>query len=718
MIRKAVMVILLLISVRWTLSAQGADVIAVSTIHSALVFKVDHQHLEQVYLGKALGNINDYAAATLPGAAAYSTFGTDNLFSAAIRVTHADGNPSLDLQYVSHSVKRMGEDITLTSILLKDPQYPFEVTLYYKAYYKEDIIEQWATIRHQEKSAVTLFNFASADLNFRARDYWLTQFHGDWAKEMQEEDSRLTPGIKIIDSKLGTRADMYQSPSFFLSLDRPSDENSGKVLAGTLAWTGNFQLLFEIDEENRLRVLSGMNPYASEYRLDPDTTFTTPPFIFTYSDQGKGLASRNLHRWARKYALLDGDKPRMVLLNNWEATYFNFNENKLDSLFDDAKKIGVDMFLLDDGWFGNKYPRDNDRAGLGDWQENKQKLPDGISYLVKQAGKRNIKFGIWIEPEMVNPKSELYEQHPDWILRLPNRPENYFRNQLVLDLTNPKVQDFVYNVVDGLMTNNPGLAYFKWDCNRMMTDAYSPYLKNEQSHLYIDYVQGLYKVFKRIREKYPHLPMMLCSGGGGRVDYGALPYFTEFWPSDNTNPMKRIFIQWGYSYFFPSIALCDHVTGSGDYSLKFKLDVAMMGKLGFDLQLSRYTDSEVKFMQEAVKTYKRIADIIWFGDLYRLISPYKEDRAALQYVNESKTRSVLFVYMMQQKLGDNFGPVRLQGLEAGEKYIVKEINLPEGKKSAFPFSGQSFTGDYLMKAGLNIPLRNDASSAVFEISME
>ncbi len=376
------------------------------------------------------------------------------------------------------------------------------------------------------------------------------------------------------------------------------------------------------------------------------------------------------------------------------------------------------MFLLDDGWFGNKYPRNNDHAGLGDWQENKLKLPDGLGYLVKEADKKGVKFGIWIEPEMVNPKSELYENHPDWILKLPNRPENYFRNQLVLDLTNPKVQDFVYSIIDGMLTKYPGIAYIKWDCNRMMTNAYSPYLKDKQSQLFIDYVNSLYDVFSRMRQKYPHLPIMLCSGGGGRVDYGALRYFTEFWASDNTDPFERVYIQWGYSFFFPSIAVCNHVTSWGKQSLKFKTDVAMMGKIGYDLKVNSLTDKELKFSQDAIQNYKRLSDVIWHGDLYRLISPYEENRAVLMYVNPEQTKAVLFAYTLNARFGETFNKVKLQGLDPQKTYTIKEINIMDESHGPGNWNmvSQTYSGDYLMKVGLNIGMPVSMTSTVLEIT--
>jgi alpha-galactosidase len=555
-------------------------------------------------------------------------------------------------------------------------------------------------------------------LHFDANNYWLTQFHGDWAMEMRMQESQLTSGIKIIDSKLGTRADMYQTPSFFLSLNKPSGENDGAVIAGTLAWSGNFQFLFELDEKNSLRVVSGMNPFASEYSLEPGKSFVTPEFIFTYSGHGKGPASRNLHSWARNYGVLDGNGKRLTLLNNWESTQFDFDEKKLSGIFSDAAKLGVDLFLLDDGWFGNKYPRNNDHAGLGDWDANKVKLPDGIGYLVKDAESKGVKFGIWLEPEMVNPKSELYEKHPDWILKLPNRKEDYYRNQLNLDLCNPAVQEFVYSVVDELLTKSKGIAYIKWDCNRMMTSTYSSYLRENQSNIYIEYVKGLYNVLEKLRKKYPTLPMMLCSGGGGRTDYGALKYFTEFWPSDNTDAVERVFIQWGYSYFFPVLTLSDHITSWGKQSLKYRTDVAMMGRLGYDIDINKMTSDELLFSQQAVKTYKRLSPMIWKGDMYHLINPYQNDRAVLMYVDSAKSNAVVFAYNLHLRYGQIWEPVKLEGLDAGEKYKIKEINLFPGTASEVPESEKSFSGDYLMKVGLHVSSSRELTSTIIEINGE
>lgn len=725
---------LLLLTIMYLpVQAQESSIIKIETEASALVLKVGkNKKLYQTYLGTKLNNSAEYEAVSKENTknfvvndgnplidlrhSAYPTFGTDNLFEPAIRITHNDGNPSLELEYQNHTIQKIDNNTAEIIIKLKDPEYPVFVNLHYKTFYKENVIESWTEILHNEKKPVMLYNYASSALHLDADQYWLTQFYSDVVEEVRMEESQLTRGIKVIDSKLGVRTNMFASPSFFLSLNSKSGENTGEVIAGTIAWSGNFKYTFDIDNNNELRIISGINEFASEYNLEPGKTFKTPVFIYTFSNHGKGQASRNLHSWARKYGLKDGEKPRLTLLNNWETTFFDFDENKLANMFTDAKTLGVDMFLLDDGWFGNKYPRSGSTSGLGDWQATKSKLPNGIGFLMEQAQKTNVKFGIWIEPEMINEKTELYEKHPDWVLSLPNREKSIYRTQLVLDLCNPQVQDFVFKVVDDIMQTKSGVAFFKWDCNRMMTSAYSTYLKNQQSHLFIEYTKGLYKVLDRIKAKYPNLPMMLCAGGGGRVDYGMLNYFTEFWASDNTDPFDRVFIQWGYSNFYPALATCNHVTSMGNQSIKFKTDVAMMGKLGFDIHVGGLKPNELQFCQQAVSNYKRLSPVIWQGDLYRLISPYEESRAVLMYVSQDKSNSVVFSYTLHPLTDPNYSLVRLEGLDPLKKYKVEEINIMPEAKNTFEASGNVFSGDFLMKVGVKVSSAKQESSVVLEIT--
>ena len=625
--------------------------IRISTDNIDLVLKVaPNGRLYQTYLGEKLlhdadlDNLEWYQHAASDGSVSqrgwevYSTSGNEDFFEPALGITHADGNMTTYLYYTGSTTSNV-DGGTLTRINLRDNRYPVDVTLNYVSYSKENVIKTWSEIKHSEKKPVTLFNYATTMLYFNEPAYYLTEFSSDWAKEAGMSSQQLQFGKKVIETKLGSRAAMHTHPFFEVGLDGEVKEQSGRVLMGTLGCTGNFRFAFEVDNVGNLRVLPGINNAASNYELKAGETFTTPEFIFTLSDKGASQGSRNLQEWARNYSLKDGRGSRLTLLNNWENTGFNFNEKSLAGLMKEAKDLGVDMFLLDDGWFGNKYPRKNDHAGLGDWEPTHDKLPGGVKALVESAKEAGVKFGIWIEPEMVNPKSELYEQHPDWAIEQPNRETYYYRNQLVLDMSNPKVQDHVYNVVDKILTDNPEVAYFKWDCNSPITNIYSPYCKGKQGRLYIDHVRGIYNVLERIKAKYPDVPMMLCSGGGARCDYEALKYFTEFWCSDNTDPVERVYIQWGFSQFFPAKAMAAHVTSwNKKTSIKFRTDVASMCKLGFDIGLDKLSADELAYCREAVANWKRLQPAIMDGTQYRLVSPYESNHAAINYVDDSRNK--------------------------------------------------------------------------------
>lgn len=698
--------------------------IRVCTDNTDLVLQVNNNgRLYMVYLGDKLINASDVdkfdwtmdtgsdASVSQRGHEAYMCSGGEDFFEPALGVTHADGNKTTYLYYKDSQVRAVNGG-NETIVTLADNKYDVEVRLHYIAYPKQNVFKVWSEITNHEKKEISLWKYASTMLYFNSQKYFLTNYHGDWAREAQPAVQQLTYGKKIIDTKLGTRAAMHSQPFFELGFDMPASENIGRMMLGTIAWTGNFRCTFEVDNVGGLRVIPGINPYASAYKLKPGKTFATPEFIFTLSNNGSGEASRNLHDWARLYQLKDGTGDRMTLLNNWESTGFDFNQGSLADVMKEAKKLGVDMFLLDDGWFANKYPRNNDKAGLGDWEPNHSKLPDGIKGLTNATDEAGVKFGIWIEPEMVNPKSELFEKHPDWVIMQPGRDTYYYRNQLVLDLANPKVQDYVFSVIDNILKENPGVAYFKWDCNSPITNIHSPYLQENQENLYIEYVRGLYNVLQRIAKKFPEVPMMLCSGGGARCDYEALKYFTEFWCSDNTDPFERIYIQWSMSKFFPVKAMASHVTEwNKNTSMKFRLDVASMCKLGFDIDMASLSPDDYKLCQVAVANYKRLKPVILDGDMYRLVSPYECNHAAVSYVAKDRKSAVVFAYDLHPRYKEPVLNVRLQGLDPLQTYSIKELNLTEGQTG---FSG-SFTGDYLMKVGLKLFSASDGSSRVLEL---
>ncbi len=711
-------------------TAVDAQTVRVSTNNTDLVLKVSPKgRLYQVYFGDKLKNAADYdnltwntyaasdGAVSTRGHEVYAGSGNEDYFEPAVAITHADGNMTTYLYYKGVETKAI-DGGTETIITLQDNKYPDTVKLHYAAYDKENVIKAWTEISHNEKNPVTLWRYSSTMLYFDASKYFLTSYHSDWAKEGQPETVQLTAGKKIIDTKLGTRAAMHTEPFFELGLNEPAKENEGNVVLGTIGWTGNFRFTFEVDNVGGLRVIPAINPYASDYKLRAGETFTTPEFIFTTSSTGVGQASRNLHDWARRYQVNMGMGDRLSLLNNWENTGFDFDQKSLAELMKDAKDLGVDMFLLDDGWFANKYPRKDDHAGLGDWDVTHSKLPEGLPGLVRDAKAAGVKFGIWVEPEMVNPKSELFEKHPDWVIQQPNRETYYYRNQLVLDISNPKVQDYVFGVVDRIMTENPDVAYFKWDCNSPITNIYSPYHKANQGNTYIDHVRGVYNVMSRIKAKYPNLPMMLCSGGGGRMDYEALKYFTEFWCSDDTDPYERLYIQWSLSKFFPAKTMGSHVTNwNKKTSVKFRTDVCSSCKLGFDIDLKplKGTD-DYTFVQQAVKNWSRLKPVILDGDQYRLVSPYETDHSALNYVSKDKSHAVLFAYNLHPRYKEpRLLKVRMQGLDPQRQYTVEEINLMPGTQSTFDFNGKRFSGDYLMKVGLDVLTPDEGTSHVFEL---
>lgn len=708
---------------------QAQKIVRISTDNTDLVYQVnEHNRIYQVYLGDKLLNPQDYGklkwnvrpgndgSMSIRGHEAYPASGGEDFFEPAVAITHADGNQTTYLYYKSHEQRSVNGG-TETIIRLADDKYKDEVTLHYVAYPKENVIKMWSEITNREGKPITLWRYNSGMLYFRDSHYFLTNYHSDWAFEGQPETQELKTGKKIVDTKLGTRANLLAEPFFELDFGQPAQENSGRVLLGNVGWTGNFQYTCEVDNTHTLRLLPGINPYASDYQLASGETFLTPEFVFTLSDKGIGQASRNLQDWCRRYDLKDGMGGRMTLLNNWENTGFDFNQQTLAGLMKDAKDLGVDMFLLDDGWFGNKYPRQNDRAGLGDWQTTTDKLPKGIPGMVSDAKTAGVKFGIWIEPEMVNPKSQLYEKHPDWAIELPNRDTYYYRNQLVLDLSNPEVQDFVFGVIDRIMTENPDVAYMKWDCNSPITNIYSHYLGKKQGNLYIDYVRGLYKVFQRVSAKYPKLDMMLCSGGGGRCDYEALKYFTEFWCSDDTDPFERLYIQWSMSKFFPAKAMASHVTNwNKGTSVKFRFDVCSMVKLGFDIDLKSLSAEDYAFLQNAVAQYKAVEKVIFDGDQYRLVSPYETDHAALDYVSKDKRQALLYTYNLHPRFGEGPDNVRLQGLDPTAQYTIEEIYRMPGDKDNSEYEGQTFSGDFLMKVGLNVLKPWGGSSHVFKLT--
>lgn len=712
--------------------------VIVSTPNTSMVLHANEgEDLRQDYYGvKILAEPNDKAGRTdfrqLKEAgsdlnfAALPTFGTvDMIHLPALQVQHVDGDLNLELCVTDYSSAVDGNAIVHT-FTMKDRLKPVIVKVFYKAYQSVDIIETWTEIVNHEKGSVTLKRFDSGHLTVRRGDVWLTHLHGDWCAEAQMTQEPLTPGLQVIRNTDGARNAHCDAPEFMLSLDGEPQEASGRTIGAALCWSGNYEIRINTNNKKEHHIYAGIDPQSSEYVLDGGETFTTPHLALTFSAEGMGGVSRNFHRWARTEGMLHrGMKMGDILLNSWEGIYFDITEQKIIDMMDDIASFGGELFVMDDGWFGDKYQRNDDSSTLGDWVTDQKKLPGGIKALTDAAKQRKIKFGIWIEPEAVNTKSELFEKHPEWALQTKGRELKLGRGgtQLVLDMTNPQVQEFAFKIVDDLLTQYPEISYLKWDANASIQNYGSLYLpKNKQNNLYIDYHLGLLKVLQRIRAKYPDVVIQDCASGGGRANYGLLPYFDEFWVSDNTDALQRVYIQWGTSLFFPSNAMAQHIggvpywnTGGRITPIKFRCDVAMSGRLGIELQPKHMTDEEKQQCTTCFADYKGLRQTIQTGNLYRLQNPYnRKGIASLMYVNDAKDQAVLFVYKVDNYYGMPIPRIRLQGLDPHATYTITEKDVKAWQEPC-SLSGKRFSGQFLMEVGVEIPLDWDYASRVFEL---
>ncbi len=603
---------------------------------------------------------------------AYPVFGIESKSEAALQVQHSDGNLSLEL-VVTGVEQREDAAATYLEITQKDKVYPFRVKSVYKAYKESDVIEVWNEISHQEPGDVRLQQFASSFLPVRKNDVWISYLNGTWANESKLFTEPLMPGMKVIKNKDGVRNSHTDHAEVMISLDGKPHEQNGRVIGAALCWSGNYRLRFDTGDTNWHSFFAGINEDASDYLLAPGEIFVTPEVAYTYSNEGLGGASRSFHHWARNGKIHGGKKQRDILLNSWEGVYFDINQEGMEQMMSDIADLGGELFVMDDGWFGDKYKRNTDNSSLG-----------------------------------------------DWVIGQPNRELRHGRGgtQLVLDLSNPEVQEFIYKLIDDLLTSHPQIAYSKWDANMNINNYGSHHLPAErQSHLYIDYHRGFAKVMQRIRDKYPDMVIQACASGGGRANYGVLPYFDEFWVSDNTEALQRIYMQWGISYFFPAVAMAAHVGSSPNHQtgrvmpLKLRFDVAMTGRLGMEMQPRNMTDEERAFSRKAISNYKEIREVVQQGDLYRLVSPYEDKGvASLLYTDPGKAKAVFFVFKTEHFHGQVLPPLRMAGLDPGKNYRIRELNRSDSEH--LPVEGKVISGALLMNNGIELPLEKEYASRV------
>lgn len=647
--------------------------------------------------------------------------------------THADGGLSTLL--IAEKAERIPDVEGAEHVVLhfRDETHPLYIDQHFRALEDCSVVETWIDVRNDEGGSVRLSRMDSFAVDFPvlADEYHVLHLSGQYGGEAQVFENELNRGETIaFGSTSGVRDSFESNAGLMVSIGRAADETSGTVLGGVLCWSGIWQISASRTGVDALSLRAGVENRFGAYVLDTGKSITLPVFAFTWTNGGKGQVTRNIHRWARKWRLPAGHKDRPVLLNSWEGSYFSFTEKTLVDMMDGVKEMGGEMFVVDDGWFGvGKYARDDirkDTVGLGDWVANPKKLPRGLVSLSDAAKKRGLRFGLWIEPEMICTNSWLYERHPDWILREKTRPVRVDRgnSQTVLDLANPAVRDNILAQLDALRKSTPGLAYWKWDANCDFLNLGSPYLDaGHQANFPFDYTKGVYDLLARLRALDPNIDIQACSSGGGHADYGFLQYSDEIWGSDYTDARERIFIQWGEQMFYPAqtvgahVTVCPNLQTGRSTPLKFRFDVAMSGRLGFELHPGDLTPEERVYAKACVETYKRIRPTVQRGDLYRLVSPYGHSRASVMFVNETKTHAIVFLWGLERSQPrDVVPPLKLQGLDADRRYRIGELNCLAGMAGHSRAVGKIVGGKALSEVGLPARLAGDHDSAVFELT--
>jgi alpha-galactosidase len=669
--------------------------------------------VQHVYWGKKIAEA-DLPAARAGGSYAFESregmlneeypgWGGMRYIEPCLKVTLADGVRDLVLKYVSHQV----EGDTLR-IRLKDVKYDLFVTLAYTVYQHNDIIERHSAIENATRQPLVVESAQSAVWYLPPGDgYRLSYLTGKWAGETQLVREEIHPGIKVLDSRRGNTSHEL-NPWFAIDFQGRADEEHGRVWFGALGFSGNWKFSVEQTPYQQLRLTGGYNTFDFGYTLKPGESLDTPPFYAGFTDQGFGEASRIFHRFERQQILPDRASPhvRPVLYNSWEATTFKVDEPGQKKLAEKAARIGVELFVMDDGWFGE---RNDDHAGLGDWYVNKKKFPNGLKALIDYVNGLGMKFGLWVEPEMVNPNSDLYRAHPDWAIHFNDRPRTEGRNQLVLNMARDEVKEYIFGLLDKLLSEN-NIRFIKWDMNRHFTEPGWPEAPVEdQKKIWVKYPANVYEIIDRLRARHPGVEIESCSGGGGRIDLGILKRVDQVWTSDNTEAFDRLRIQDGFSFAYAPKVMMAWVTDVPNMNgrstpLKYRFLVSMMGSLGIGADLNKWTDEDFALAAKMVAYDKQIRGIVQQGKLYRLASPREGELTANQYVSEDGKQSVLFAFLRSQQFRKNAPAIYLAGLDDRATYRITKIDDKLVDKQT------TLTGAYLMNHGLNFKLTGDFDS--------
>jgi alpha-galactosidase len=685
--------------------------------------------LQQLYWGGRLGASDRFSAATPMREASsfdpsytttpqeYAGWGAGLFVEPALKITFADGNRDLVLHYERHEKVENGLDVTL-----KDIKRDVFVTLHYSIDAESGILSRSATIVNKGSDAITVEQAAAAAWALPPSHYTLNYLTGRWAGEWTLTQETLHPGERVLESRRGSTS--HQTNPWFAIQAGGADEENGEVWFGALAWSGSWRITLEQDQLDSVRVTGGFNPFDFGYVLHAGQSLETPIFYGGYSAHGLGGASRLLHRFENEQVLPSRvgnephatPKPRPVIYNSWEATEMNVNEAGQVALAEKAKALGVDRFVMDDGWFGQ---RKTDHAGLGDWYVNPEKFPNGLKPLIDKVHSLGMDFGLWVEPEMVNPDSDLYRKHPEWALNFPGRPRSEARNQLVLNLARPDVRAYILSFLDKLLTEND-IAFLKWDYNRNWSEpGWDQLPPAEQKKVYVEFTRNLYAILAELKRRHPKVELESCSGGGGRVDLGILKYADEVWPSDNTDPFDRLTQQDGFTYAYTPQVMMAWVTDSPHWlnnrstSLQYRMLSSMQGSLGIGANITKWNDDEMATAKRLIASYHEVQKTIVQGDLYRLISPRNgSEFSATQTVNRDKSQSVIFAFIHSTQEGRLFPRLKLRGLDPAAQYALTSI---EGKaQSRTP---ETASGAWWMNHGIDMSdnFRGDFKAAAFRL---
>lgn len=649
----------------------------------------------------------------------YPTYGSVDYRTPALKVEYEDGTKITRLEYSSHKIYKgkpklqglpsvylhndaEGETLEIT---LNDKYSDMQVILLYTIIEGYDAIIRSSKILNLGKNDIKLYSALSASIDCYNDSYNITYLSGHWARERHIKTVPISNGIFTIDSKKGASSHSFNP--FMAISSVAATENDGEVFGYNLIYSGNFVSGVEADDDS-VRTFMGINPFDFCWNLCPGDIFQTPEVVLVYSDSGFGEMSRTYHKLYRTH-LCRGkyrDTTRPVLINNWEATYFDFNEEKILDIAKKAADCGIELLVLDDGWFGK---RNNDNCSLGDWKVNFEKLPSGISGIAKKVNELGLKFGLWFEPEMISKDSDLYREHPDWCIHVPERFRSEARNQLILDLSRKDIQDYIVTSVSDIL-ETANISYVKWDMNRNMTEVGSCFLnQNQQGEVTHRYILGLYDILERITSRFPNVLFESCAGGGGRFDPGMMYYMPQAWVSDDTDAVERLSIQYGTSLVYASSMMGAHVSAVPNHQigrttpLEMRGFVAMCGRFGYELDLSKLSDKDIEVIKQQITIYHKYEDIIHKADLYRLLSPFDEDCAAFEYISEDKNTILLFYFNIIGMPNILHRRVKLQGIETNSLY--KNIE-----------NGEIYSGDVLMNIGILLERNYDNFSKfiVFE----